>query len=92
MNKTSLIRTVVTTGQATQDLHGSHEVLVKEPRFRDYKSHSSVSFCFSSALTLTLIYSLSIQSNSVILRRVPVDMIIDYFASFSRFGGTIWGG
>ena len=87
MNKTSLIRTVVSTWQATQHLHSSHRGPCQGAAFPKLQSHFSVSLCFSSELILTFVYSLSIRGNPVMGHHVSVDTIIPS----SMFGGKIWG-
>ena len=46
MNKTSLIRTVVSTWQATQHLHSSHRGPCQGAAFPKLQSRFSVSLCF----------------------------------------------
>lgn len=87
MNKTSLIRTVVSTWQATQHLHSSHRGPCQGAAFPKLQSRFSVSLCFSSELILTFIYSLSIRGNPVMGHHVCADTII----RSSMFGGKIWG-
>lgn len=92
MNKTSLIRSVVITGNPLSARSVHPVVLVTEPRCSAYRSYPLASARFFSTLALTLA-GLSVQFTVITTQCVPVVQAADAGCSSSWvFGNKIWGG
>lgn len=91
MNKTSLIRSVVITGNPLSICTVHPVVLVKEPHSRAYGSYSLASVASFPPPTLTLINCLSIQLKIITSQCVLGSVNMGYSSS-CVFGNTLWGG